>query len=60
MSNLRRVLERQEREDEEIRLRRAKEDHELDEEEDEVIFSGGYAQSIKETPPWSCPECGQT
>ncbi|KAI5314217.1 hypothetical protein L3X38_043393 [Prunus dulcis] len=39
MSNMRLVLERQQREDEEIRLRRAEEDRELDEEEDEVILA---------------------
>ncbi|CAL9016618.1 unnamed protein product [Prunus brigantina] len=37
MSNLRRVLERQEREEEEIRCRRAEEDHELDEDEEEMV-----------------------
>ncbi|XP_021804518.1 uncharacterized protein LOC110748853 [Prunus avium] len=37
MSNLRRVLERQEREEEVIRRRRAEEDHEADEEEEEMV-----------------------
>ncbi|XP_021815815.1 uncharacterized protein LOC110758298 [Prunus avium] len=45
MSNLRRVLERQEREDEEIRCRHVEEDRELDEEDDEVVFRGGVAGS---------------
>ncbi|XP_021825146.1 uncharacterized protein LOC110766175 [Prunus avium] len=39
MSNLRRVLERQEREEEEIRRRRAEEDREADEEEEEMLVA---------------------
>ncbi|CAL9018274.1 unnamed protein product, partial [Prunus brigantina] len=39
MFNLRRVLERQEREDEEIRSRHAKEDREADEEEEEIVVA---------------------
>ncbi|XP_021800259.1 uncharacterized protein LOC110744581 [Prunus avium] len=41
MSNLRRVLERQQREDEKIRRRRAEEDCELDEEEEEFVLAVG-------------------
>ncbi|XP_021808251.1 uncharacterized protein LOC110751986 [Prunus avium] len=41
MSNLRRVLEMQEREEEEIRRRRAEEDREADEEEEEMLV--GFA-----------------
>ncbi|XP_021819577.1 uncharacterized protein LOC110761416 [Prunus avium] len=39
MSNLRRVLERQEREEEEIWRRRAEEDREADEEDEEMLVS---------------------
>ncbi|XP_021813357.1 uncharacterized protein LOC110756258 [Prunus avium] len=39
MSNLRRVLERQEREDEEIWRKRAEEDREADEEEEEMVVA---------------------
>ncbi|CAL9003950.1 unnamed protein product [Prunus brigantina] len=39
MSNLRRVLERQEQEEEEIRHRRADEDREADEEEEEMLVA---------------------
>ncbi|CAL9018277.1 unnamed protein product [Prunus brigantina] len=39
MSNLRRVLERQEREEEEIQCRRAEEDPEADEEEEEMLVA---------------------
>ncbi|KAI5335165.1 hypothetical protein L3X38_025298 [Prunus dulcis] len=39
MSNLMRVLERQEREEEEIRRRRAEEDREADEEEEEMVVA---------------------
>ncbi|CAL2265825.1 unnamed protein product [Prunus armeniaca] len=39
MSNLRRVLERQEREEEEIRHKHAEEDHELDEVEEEMVVT---------------------
>ncbi|CAL8096260.1 unnamed protein product [Prunus armeniaca] len=39
MSNMRRALERQEREDEEIKHRRAEEDHDADEEEEEMVVA---------------------
>ncbi|KAI5312663.1 hypothetical protein L3X38_041837 [Prunus dulcis] len=39
MSNLRRVLERQEREEEEIRHRRAEEDRDTDEEKEEMLVA---------------------
>ncbi|CAL2277617.1 unnamed protein product [Prunus armeniaca] len=39
MSNMRRVLERQEREKKEIRCRRAEEDQEADEEEEEMVVA---------------------
>ncbi|XP_021809583.1 uncharacterized protein LOC110753085 [Prunus avium] len=39
MSNLRRVLERQGREEEKIRRRRAEEDHEANEEEEEMVVA---------------------
>ncbi|CAL8152215.1 unnamed protein product [Prunus armeniaca] len=48
MSNLRRVLERQHREDEEIRRRRVEEDHELDEEEEEVVLVVGMLNQSRQ------------
>ncbi|CAL8152652.1 unnamed protein product [Prunus armeniaca] len=48
MSNLRRVLERQEQEEEEIKHRRAEEDRELDEEEDEVVLAVGMLNQSRQ------------
>ncbi|CAL9018073.1 unnamed protein product, partial [Prunus brigantina] len=48
MFNLRRVLERQHREDEEIRCRGAEEDHELDEEEEEVVSVVGMLNQSRQ------------
>ncbi|XP_021811578.1 uncharacterized protein LOC110754775 [Prunus avium] len=48
MSNLRRVLERQEREDEEISRKRAEEDRELDENEDEVVLTVGMLNQSRQ------------
>ncbi|XP_008227130.1 PREDICTED: uncharacterized protein LOC103326672 [Prunus mume] len=48
MSNLRKVLERQHREDEEIRRKRAEEDRELDEEEEEVVLVVGMLNQSRQ------------
>ncbi|CAL9018086.1 unnamed protein product [Prunus brigantina] len=48
MSNLKRVLERQHREDEEIRRRHAEEDCKLDEEEEEVVLVVGMLNQSRQ------------
>ncbi|CAL9011702.1 unnamed protein product [Prunus brigantina] len=48
MSNLRRVLERQQRKDEKIRRRCAEEDCELDEEEDKVVLVVGMLNQSRQ------------
>ncbi|CAL9000531.1 unnamed protein product, partial [Prunus brigantina] len=48
MSNLRRVLERQQREDEEIRRKCAKDDRELNEEEEEVVLAVGMLNQSRQ------------